>query len=174
MVTINTDSQLIFKSGLFTINVVPQEKSIKLNMQLFLPFVNTKYLPHTLSILRRTLPGVLRTECFNYMNQSFKKEVQQTEIGHLFEHILLEYLVIEKIKTGHGEIVFNGRTRWNWMKNPYGSFEIEVDVKKEDIAVFIKALKRSIKLTSLIINNDFKTLSPKKQKIEFIVHEGML
>ena len=137
-------------------------------MQLLIPVVNTKYLPHTLTVLRRTLPGVLRTECFNYKHISFKKEVQQTEIGHLFEHILLEYLCLEKIKEGHDDIVFNGKTRWNWIKNPYGSFEIEVDVKVEDLRIFIKALKKSLRLTQNIIKYDLKEYNKDiKPKLKF-------
>lgn len=119
-------------------------------MQVKSDIVNTRYLPHTCTLLRETLPSVLRTSCFNDQNLPFNIEVKKTEIGHLFEHILLEYLCLDKFKFGHTKVVFNGRTRWNWLLNKYGSFEINIDAGYKDRNYLLTALEKALILVEKI------------------------
>lgn len=127
-------------------------------MQLFVPIVNTKDIPHTKKFLQEVFPTVLKTECFNDSHLPFYEEVNQTEIGHLFEHILLDQLCILKIKSGETSAVFNGNTSWNWQKYPYGSFQILVDIGKKELRLLLQALKKAIELTEFLIQSSVQIL----------------
>jgi len=116
--------------------------------------VNTRNIPETYTILNKLLPQIFLSKCFNDDRLTFKTEVQRTEIGHLFEHILLEYLCDYKFSKGYKDVVFTGVTNWNWKKDPYGTFHIRVNSAQDDIDIFQKALERTISLVSLIMTNN--------------------
>lgn len=123
-------------------------------MSIFGPIVNTRSIPQTYSMLNTSLPQIFLSKCFNDDKLPFAKEVLRTEIGHLFEHILLEYLCDYKFTKGFDDVVFSGVTNWNWKKDPHGTFHIRVNSGYEDIDIFQKALERTIALVSLIMNNN--------------------
>ncbi len=123
-------------------------------MTVFGMIVNTRSIPETYDILNTSLPQIFRSKCFNDDKLPFSKEVQSTEIGHLFEHILLEYLCDYKFTKGYNDAVFTGETSWNWKKDPYGTFHIRVNSAHDDIDIFQKALKKTIILVSLIMRNN--------------------
>lgn len=120
-------------------------------MQLFTPVVNTCHMQHTYQTLKKLLPSILRAECFNDDNLPFYKEVRRTEIGHLFEHIMLEYLCIGKISQGHSCVAFEGLTKWNWKKDTRGTFHIYINVGYKDFEIFHEALGQSIQLLKTIL-----------------------
>src|SRR4051812_19075040 len=97
-----------------------------IKMSLFTDYYHTNSLPQTSPILQEELPPVLKTQCFNELNLPFSSEVKNTEIGHLFEHILLEYLCQEKIADGYKKASFRGVTRWNWKNEAKGTFHIMI------------------------------------------------
>lgn len=113
--------------------------------------VTTTHMPHVSGFLRKELPTILRSTCFNEGNIPFYKEVLSTELGHLFEHIMLEYLCIAKISLGFEEAMFSGVTNWDWNKEPYGTFHIELDVPKEDLLFVSPALNKTIYLFEHIL-----------------------
>lgn len=115
-------------------------------MQLSTGFVNTRHIPHTYSYLAKNLPSVLNTECFNENKFSFKKEVRDTELGHLFEHILLDIICALKVEQGYDDAVYNGVTNWNWKKDPYGMFRISIDTGYDEEPLFHMAIKRTIEV----------------------------
>ncbi|HEX7042608.1 MAG TPA: hypothetical protein VF189_05145 [Patescibacteria group bacterium] len=119
-------------------------------------------MPKTLTILNDLLPTIFKSKCFNTENIPFKTEVKRTELGHLFEHILLEYLCILKIEKGFDEATFSGVTDWDWTKNPKGSFMITISINKKDNDIFPKALKNSISLFSLILEKNIKAKGIKR------------
>lgn len=120
-------------------------------MQVFTKEVHTGKMLHTLPLLKKTLPTILKSTCFNEGNIPFKVEVMRTELGHLFEHILLEYLCQLKLLKGHEEAMFSGTTDWNWNKHPRGTFQITVSVGKEDLDIFPEAFKKTSTLFALIM-----------------------
>ena len=120
-------------------------------MQLFIDEVTTARMPHVFPILKVKLPTILKSRCFNEKKLPFSKEVRKTEIGHLFEHILLEYLCKEKINLGHNEAIFSGLTKWNWNKENYGRFHISVDITIEEKDILYSALESSIHLLKQIL-----------------------
>ena len=113
--------------------------------------VTTAHMPHLPQLLQQELPTILRSTCFNEDDIPFHEEVKSTELGHLFEHILLEYLCIAKIRVGFQEAVFSGITKWDWNKDPYGTFHIEVDMEKDDMLFLTPALQKATHLFEKIL-----------------------
>lgn len=126
-------------------------KGTFIKMSLFTDFYHTNSLPKTSYVLEEHLPQVLKTQCFNELNLPFYSEVKNTEIGHLFEHILLEYLCQEKIASGFKKASFRGVTRWNWRNEAKGTFHIVIKLKPADIIYFQYALSKSIELLNRIL-----------------------
>lgn len=135
----------------FGLTIQHSDESTKIIMRLYTPFVNTKYIPQTYSVLKNQLPSILRSTCFNEYELPFHEEVKHTEIGHLFEHILLEYLCMLKLSSGHNEACFDGVTNWNWKKDPVGTFYIKVTAGFEERDIFPQALQKAIDLTKIIL-----------------------
>lgn len=113
----------------------------------------TDDLPATFSILETQLPTVLQTKCFNDWGLPFIEEVKATTMGHLFEHIALDYLCIDKIQSGSKGAKFSGHTIWNWDKFPEGSFLVCLEIKPEDQQFLLTALPKTINLTESILRS---------------------
>ncbi len=143
--------KLSYKSSLFDLKIRQASKAAVIDMTVHGPTINTYDIPHTLNFLQEYYPRVLNTQCFNEKNLPFAVEVRQTEIGHLFEHILIDNLCALKIKNGAKSAVFNGITSWNWQKNPYGTFQIWIDTGNKDLELLIKGLKITIDLTKKLM-----------------------
>lgn len=127
------------------------KKITYIKMSLFTDFYHTNSLPQTTEILRQNLPSVLATQCFNEYNLPFKHEVKNTEIGHLFEHIILQYLCQEKIARGYKKASFRGVTKWNWKNEARGTFNIQIGLNPADIIYLDLALTKSIELLNKIL-----------------------
>lgn len=139
---------------LFSLSIEHSRASTKIHMSVMTALVNTRDIPWTLMLLQEQLPSILHSTCYNDDNIPFAIEVQHTEIGHLFEHILLEYLCEEKLRKGYDEVSFSGRTRWNWQEDPYGLFHIIIQMNIADKDIFPIALEKSISLIKRIITHD--------------------
>lgn len=138
--------------SLYHLNIYPNAFQTKIKMTLDTDFFHTNHLPSTVGQLRKSLPKILKSKCYNDDNLPFRKEVLNTEIGHLFEHILLEYLCNAKISGGAKRAVFRGLTSWDWQKDSKGIFYITLYIQPEDIKFLQTALKSSILLFNRIIN----------------------
>ena len=147
-------------ADLFSLKVTYNQQATKIIMALFVPTVNTKEIPHTLETLTRYLPSVLHSTCFNDEKLPFAIEVRSTEIGHLFEHVLLEYLCYFKLLTGHSSAEYSGVTNWNWKKDPWGLFRITIDAGVEDEEIFTKAIEQSIMLLKILLRDQVPSSLP--------------
>ncbi len=132
-----------YQSDTFSLDIFQTATNTDLTMELHKPIVNTKELPHTLPFLREHFPGVLRTKCYNEQNLPFKKEVVRTEIGHLFEHIILEELCSLKIADGACTAIHSGETSWNWVEEAEGIFHITIDIGNREFMVLSKAVSKA-------------------------------
>lgn len=148
------DKKLFYLSDRFSLHVGIDEYTTHIDMNLFIPSVNTCDFPYTINFLRKNFPSVLRTQCFNYKNFSFDKEVVATELGHLFEHILLDQLCFQKMNLGFSRISYSGRTSWNWEKDKRGVFHIFINIKKKDQIFLNKALNDTINLFERLLINE--------------------
>lgn len=137
----------------FSLQIKRKKTTTCIDMNLHSPIISTCYLPATVEILKRSLPGIYRSRCFNNRKFSFAKEVLQTEIGHLFEHILLEYLYISKTQCGYTNVIYNGETTWNWLREKRGIFHITINSGYGDEPFFTTALKKTIVLTNTIMQS---------------------
>ncbi len=118
-------------------------------------FATTLAFPHTVSFLKTNCNSVLHTKCFNDHNLPFKEEVKDTEFAHLFEHIVLDSLVHAKVELGSNHAKFRGVTKWNWIDNPVGTFEVELYVPKNDQYLLELVLPRAVKLMEkLMVTHD--------------------
>lgn len=140
--------------GLFSLHITFRTCSTKIILQSLNEYVNTGHLPFIDETLKKHLPTVLLTDCYNQDNLPFALEVKRTEIGHLFEHILLEYLCQLKIARGSQSAVFSGRTKWNWVKDPKGRFHIYLTCGKKDAAILPLALEKTINLMTIILKTE--------------------
>lgn len=139
---------------LFSLLVEHHVQNTRITMKLFTPTVNTRDIPWTYPFLKKHLPSILNAKCFNEENLPFSIEVRKTEIGHLFEHILLEHLCQEKLLKGYNRAMFSGNTKWNWKRDPWGMFHIYINMHASDIDIFPPALEKSMALLTMIIRND--------------------
>lgn len=144
--------------NLFSLAIIQRSKSTNINMQMNSTMLNTGQIPFIVDLLHEHLPNVLLTQCFNDENLPFAVEVRNTEIGHLFEHILLEYLCQLKIAKGHHRASFAGRTTWNWLRDPKGTFHIYLNCGVKDADILPAAIDKTVKLMKLIMNNNQTTL----------------
>lgn len=151
-------SKIFYSSNFFNLFINKQKDSLtdsdtEIILQVHSRCVNTRDIPDTLSFVSKYCPRVLKTECFNEKNLPFKDEVKATEIGHLFEHILLEQLCQLKSDLGFKNVAFNGRTDWDWGSDSRGVFHIFIDIVKQDYIFFGKALDKTIRLTELLLSD---------------------
>lgn len=155
-----------------TFSLIIQQKtnSARIKMMMLRDPINTADIPYAYEILNNLLPSVLSTECFNEQKLPFYKEVKRTEIGHLFEHILLEYMCQLKIAKGFKSAVYAGKTRWNWERDPRGLFHININCTQKDSDILPIALKKTIKLMKRILNNPNDS-QPYQQYLFY--HNGM-
>lgn len=143
---------------LFSLKFKHGTRNTHLTMSLATNIINTKDIPATIKLLEKHLPSIFLSKCINEGNLPFIKEAEQTEIGHLFEHILLEYLCALKKEKGVAKHVHNGVTHWNWEKDAWGVFHITVDSGNSDKEIFEEAVDLSIRLILLIFNSTKKDI----------------
>ncbi|MEK7605326.1 MAG: hypothetical protein AAB478_02255 [Patescibacteria group bacterium] len=138
-------------ANLYTLLVRHHKTRTRIRMQLLIPQVSTRYFPLTSQLLLLYLPSIFRSSCYNDDKLPFPQEVTRTELGHLFEHILLEYLCIVQLERGLDTATYEGRTNWNWVRDPRGTFHITIHTTEEEIPVFRQALTRTMTLMNIIL-----------------------
>lgn len=145
-------TQQYFVENLFSLAIIQKETSTKIVMDLLYNQLNTQEIPTIVPLLEDNLPSVLTTMCYNDKNLPFNEEVQNTEIGHLFEHILLEYLCQHKLAKGARRATYAGKTKWNWTRDPMGRFHIHLTCGKKDADILPLALEKTVALMKVILS----------------------
>lgn len=142
-----------YTSSLFAFDLHLGSAGCTIEMQVHSPHVTTDSLPQTKAILEQYCPSVLHTKCYNYDNLPFDEEVTATEVGHLFEHILLDFLCDEKVAAGASKACYNGTTSWNWTAFPHGSFTIKITHDEIEAGALHRALQKTIQVVELILES---------------------
>jgi|SRR3989344_864244 len=158
-----------FHSSLYSLAVHQFTKQTVITMRVHVPIYTTKILPGTYIVLSHILPTIFKTKCFNYNKYTFAEEVRNTEIGHLFEHILLTTLCSLKQTKGIYNAVYRGETYWNWKQDTFGTFHITLTTYRRDNILFTQAIAQSIG----IMNQIFEfggSLSPKVNLYKHVKH----
>jgi len=143
--------QQYFVEDLFSLAITQKITSTQITMDVLYNQINTAEIPYLFDVLEENLPSVLLSKCYNDLGLPFNVEVRNTEIGHLFEHILLEYLCEHKIAKGARAATYAGRTRWNWNRDPLGRFHIHLTCGKKDADILPAALENTVSLMKLIL-----------------------
>ncbi len=147
-------------SSLYTLSISRHALKTTILMRLHIPEVNTCDFPMTRQILSVYLPSIFASACYNDDQLPFSEEVARTEVGHLFEHILLEYLCIIKLENGLNAATYEGVTDWNWVRDPKGTFHITIKAKSHELDVLNEALTRTITLTNVILSKNASINAP--------------
>ncbi|RJQ55978.1 MAG: hypothetical protein C4521_01265 [Actinobacteria bacterium] len=96
--------------------------------------------PHLPGKLFEIIPSIRDHQCDNEECLSFEAEAQDTEIPHLFEHLVIEL----QVKALGGAL--SGETSWDWTRDPRGCFRVSVDYRNRELAM------EAVKLATRIIN----------------------
>ena len=161
-------------SDLYELAVKHGEENTKIIMKVRQGTVNTRELPHTFALLKKFLPSVLRSTCYNETDDPFYREVQRTEVGHLFEHILIEHLCLLKVSRGFENVEFSGVTKWNWVIHPKGTFHITVSADDGDQSIFPHAMEKTIELTNLILRSGLQVVEQSPYQLQATVEDPTL
>lgn len=135
----------------YTFSATTSEDTIDLNMTVNTVYISTGSLAHTYQFLDTYLPSVLKTTCLNQRSLPFSEEVKHTHFAHMFEHIFLEYLCLLKMANGETDVVCDGRTRWNWKNDAYGTFIIQIKTNRTDSLLFSIALEKTVELCEQLL-----------------------
>lgn len=145
-----------YSSDKFSLMLKHAKNKTKIIMYFKTDILNTERLPQTVNFLKAELPSIFGSICYNEFKFNFSREVLKTEVGHLFEHILIEYFCLFKISSGVEVAECSGITKWNWHKYPKGSFHITITAGNTDKAFFSSAINKSIQLMHLILGSGIK------------------
>ncbi len=159
--------------NLYKLTIFPRKKQIEIIMELLITQVNMCEFPHTSQILQFFLPSIFNSTCFNDGGLNFCEEVINTEIGHLFEHILLEYLCLLKLEEGFNKAQYEGVTNWNWILETRGTFHILINIRSKDLKLFNSALKKTMDLINMILLQEISCSVNKKMQ-DFQSSKGSL
>jgi hypothetical protein len=144
----------ISSEDLYTLSIERHPTETFILMKLLIPEVNTNCFPQTHKLLQLYLPTIFKSACYNDEHLPFAKEVARTELGHLFEHILLEYLCIIQLENGLDYASYEGVTNWDWTQDPKGTFHITIKAKSEELEILTTAVERTVSLMNIILNKD--------------------
>ncbi len=145
-----TLSQLSHSSPHFSVDLKHNQNSISITLQTSI--LSTKELLQTETILNQLLPSIYAHKCFNDHNYSFKKEVLNTQLGHFFEHVFMEYMYQHlNLTKERDKTVINGLTTWDWNKQIKGIFNIEISTEYIHPETVKIALDQSIKLLNTLL-----------------------
>ncbi len=160
----------VYVSPAFTLHLELKRELALISMQVHTEHLSTATLPFTKKIIKEICPSVLKTKCFNSQKLPFSREVVNTEIGHLFEHILLDSLCSEKIKLGAIEACYKGKTKWDWEIFPKGFFEISIGLGDTDEAMLLGSIAQTAQLMeSILASSSSYTVNDKKTRAEITV-----
>ena len=119
-----------------------KNKQVRLVVEMPNPeHISTTQSPHLPKMLFKLFPHLSRHRCHNDEGIPFRKECLDTEIPHLFEHLIIE-IQGNIAKTS----AFKGETEWDWRIDPRGRFYVTVDYDDEFLVL------GSIRLAQRIIN----------------------
>ncbi len=138
-------------SPYYSLSIKHNRRTTKIIMKMFTQSVTTEDFPHTFSILQSAFPQVFNTQCFNEFNLPFSEEVKKTELGHLFEHILIEMLYLLKIEQGQINPCVKGYTDWDWVREEQGTFRITINSGREDMDLFREAVQEALVIMEYIM-----------------------
>ncbi|MDP4000254.1 MAG: hypothetical protein Q8Q11_02375 [bacterium] len=86
------------------------------------------------------LPSLREHICYNRSGLPFVEELENTELGHVFEHVVLAILE----RRG---LCASGQTTWNWHRDPIGTYHVTIATGKKHL------VKESILIAQTVLTN---------------------
>lgn len=86
------------------------------------------------------LPSLREHICYNRSGLPFTEELENTELGHVFEHVVLAILERRGLCT-------SGQTTWNWHRDPIGTYHVTISTGKKHL------VKEGILVAQTILTN---------------------
>ena len=97
-------------------------------------------IPELAGKLLVTLPSLREHLCTNRSGLPFTDELQDTELGHVFEHVMLAVL-------HQRGLAARGQTTWNWNRDPIGTYHVTISTGKRLL------VKESMLIAQAILTN---------------------
>jgi hypothetical protein len=91
--------------------------------------VRTSAAPDLVSALRRLLPGITRHSCTSPASGLLASELNDTEIAHLFEHVVLELMVREGT-----DRATSGNTDWDFARDGRRTYRVTIGSDDRELA----------------------------------------
>ncbi len=89
------------------------------------------------------LPGLAKHVCSNDDDRTFAEEIGDTEVPHLFEHVVMELMA----KAGSPRSL-KGETSWDFKRDGHGIFRVSFEY--DDDLVCLGAIKAADKVMSYV------------------------
>ncbi len=118
---------------------------------------STKALPGIVTHVSSCLPTIMESRCFNDQNLPFSQEIWNTELGHLFEHILLESLSLFKAEQFGAYEKVSGVTSWDWIDDTRGSFHIDIKTGFVTESIVDTAIEDSVLILTQALETSLTT-----------------
>ena len=139
--------------------VQPDTRRIKLTVEMPDPDrFHTSQVPHLPRMLFRLFPRLAHHKCDNDLGLSFRQECRQTEIPHLFEHLIMEL----QAQAQYADVlILRGETEWNWRVDPRGRFHVYVEYENELLAV--GAIRLAERILSALDQRDLEAIDTPRE-----------
>jgi len=93
------------------------------------------------------LPGLSQHACENDQGITFAEEISDTEVPHLFEHV-----VIELMARAGSPRELKGETRWDFRRDGHGTFRVSFEY--DDDLVCLGAIKTADRLMAHVLDGE--------------------
>lgn len=150
-----TRPNITYSSPLFDINVFVRSDHTYIFTKFFTDSLTTFHYPETHAVLKEQLPQVLETVCHNELNLPFCEEVKNTELAHLFEHIVIQLLANAR-ESMNSYKDYSGETCWNWNEDELGVFHVHLSSNIEDMDIIEDVCRVSVGILNDILVSKVK------------------
>ncbi len=148
----DTRPNIIYSSSDFVIRVHIGDTETYIYTKFFTEEFSTLEFFNTVNVLKAQIPGVLETICHNDLNLPFCEEVKNTELAHLFEHILIQELADARNAQGNYKD-YSGETAWDWTADEKGVFHVTISATSEDLDIIEESCNKSVGILSEILSS---------------------
>lgn len=93
------------------------------------------------------LPGLARHRCDNGACATFREELEDTELAHLFEHVVMEMMALAGSPRS-----LKGETEWDFERDGRGFFRVSLEY--DDDLVCLGAVKAADRVMGHLLKDD--------------------
>ncbi|MCX8007345.1 MAG: hypothetical protein N3B11_04420 [Coriobacteriia bacterium] len=108
--------------------------------------MRTSSIPGLAERVREILPTLEMHLCDNPSGRSFAEELADTEVPHLFEHVVMEIMAL-----AGSPRTLRGQTRWDFKRDGKGVFRISVEY--DDDLVCLGSIKLADQVMKHLVDN---------------------